>query len=98
MRFLKKHLKYNQNIYYTYKYKALQGKLKNLIESSKQSYYKRVSKKLSSISTSSKCYSWPLLKGMLNDKKIPAFPPLFHTNNFISNFKEKSKNFRLTFF
>ena len=42
----KKHSKNNRNHYYTYKYKALQGKLENLIESSKQSYYKRVPQKL----------------------------------------------------
>ena len=63
-----------------------------MIESSKQSYYKRVSGKLSSISSSSKCY-WPLLKRILNDKKIPVIPPLFHNNNLIFNFKEKSKFF-----
>ena len=78
----KKHLKNNQNRYYTYKYKALQRTLENVIESSKQSYYKRVSHKLfskqsyykkvshklSSISTNFK-FHWSLLK-RLNDKKI----------------------------
>ena len=49
----KKHLKNNRNRYYTYKYKALQWKLKNLIESSKQRYYKKVSGNLFSIITSS---------------------------------------------
>ena len=52
---LKKRLKNNKNCYYNYKCNALQWKLENLIESSKQSYNKRVSGKLSSISTSSKC-------------------------------------------
>ena len=33
-----KHLKNNLNPYCTYKYKALQCKLENVIESSKQSY------------------------------------------------------------
>ena len=92
----KKDLNNNRNRYYTYKYKALQWKLENLIESSKKSYYKRVSEKLSSISTSSKCY-WSLPKRMLHDKKIPVFPPLFHNNNFISNFKEKSELFNEPF-
>ena len=89
----KKHLKNNRNRYYTYKYKGLHWKLENLIECPKQSYYKRVSGKLSSISTSSKCYS-SFLKKMLNDKKIPVIPPLFHNNNFISNFKEKKQTFQ----
>ena len=35
---------------------------------------------------------------MLNDKKTPVIPPLFHNNNFISNFKEKSELFNEHFF
>ena len=35
----KKHLKNTRNRYYTYKCKALPGKLENVIESSKQSYH-----------------------------------------------------------
>ena len=48
----KKHLKNNRSCYYTYKYKEVQWKLEKIeqIESSKQSYYKRVYGKLSSIS------------------------------------------------
>ena len=80
----KKYLKNNRNRYYTYKYKALQWKLENMIESSKQSYHKRVSEKLSSVSTSSKCYS-SALKRMLNEKENPVIPPLFHNNNFKEN-------------
>ena len=70
----------------------VQGKLEKLIESFKESCYKRVSQGLSSISASSKCY-WSLQKRMLNDKKTPVIPPLFHNNNFISNLKEKSEVF-----
>ena len=73
------------------KYKALQGKLENLIESSQQSYYDRVPQNLSSISSSSKCYS--LLKRMLNHKNIPVIPPMFRIDIFIANFKEKRKLF-----
>ena len=48
----KKHLKNNRSCYYTCKYKEVQWKLEKIeqIESSKQSYYKRVYGKLSSIS------------------------------------------------
>ena len=49
-----------------------------------------MSQKLSSVSTSSKCY-WSLLKRMLNEKIIPVIPPLFCNNKLISNFKEKSE-------
>ena len=92
----KKHSKNNRNRYYTYIYKALQGRLENLTESSKQSYYKRVSQNQSSISTSSKCY-WSLLKRMLNVKKIPVIPPLFQNNKFICNFKGKRELFNKQF-
>ena len=67
----------------------MQWKLENLIESSKQSYYQGVSGKLFLISTGSK-YCLSLLKRMLNDKKIPVIPPLFHNNNFISILKKKA--------
>ena len=53
----KSYLKDNRNCYDTYKYKALQGKLKKMIESSKHRHYERVTQKLSSISTSNRCYS-----------------------------------------
>ena len=86
----KNHLKNCQNHCYTYKHKVLQGKLAKLTESFEESYYKRLSQKLSSISSSSKCY-WSLQKRMLNEKKIPVIPPLFHNNNFMSNLKEKTK-------
>ena len=70
----------------------LQGKL----ESFEESYYKRLSQKLSSVSTNSKCY-WFLLKRIqkkkLNEKKIPVIPPLFYNNNAISNSKEKTEVF-----
>ena len=34
---------------------------------------------------------------MLNDKKIPTIPPLFHNNKFISNFKQKNELFNKHF-
>ena len=51
----KKYLKSKQNCYYTNKYKTLQGKLENVIESSKQVFYRRVSLERSSNITSSVC-------------------------------------------
>ena len=89
--FKKKNLKIIKSTIILKKYKALQGKLENLIESSQQSYYDRVPQNLSSISSSSKCFS--LLKRMLNLKNIPVIPPLFHIDVFIANFKEKRKLF-----
>ena len=39
---------------------------------------------------SAKTY-WSILKRLLNDKKIPCIPPLFHDNKFITDFKEKAE-------
>ena len=74
-------LKKSQSRYYN---KVLQEKLEKLTEPFEESYYKRLSQKLSSTCTSSKCY-WFF--------KIPVIQPLFHNNNFISNLKEKSEVF-----
>ena len=46
--------------------------------------------KLINTQKSSKAY-WSLLKGFLNNKKIPLIPPLFHENRFITDFKEKAE-------
>ena len=48
--------------------------------------------KLINTQKSSKAY-WSLLKGFLNNKKIPLIPPLFHENRFITDFKEKAELF-----
>ena len=36
---------------------------------------------------------WSLLKGFLNNKKIPLIPLLFYGNCFITNFKQKVEPF-----
>ena len=69
---------------------ALQAKLQSSINFFQFKYYRKISKKLSDPSTSPKCY-WTLLKTLLNGRKIPCIPPLFHDNKFITDFKEKSK-------
>ena len=45
---------------------------------------------------SSKAY-WSLLKGLLNNKKIPFIPPLFRENRFITDFEEKAELFNSFF-
>ena len=55
-----------------------------------------MSKKLSDPSNSPKCY-WILLKTLLNGRKIPYIPPLFHDNKFIADFKEKNEIFNSFF-
>ena len=38
--------------------------------------------------TSAKTY-WSILKSLLNNKKIPCIPPLFHQNKYVTDFKKK---------
>ena len=46
--------------------------------------------KLQNTRKTSKCY-WSLLKIFLNNKNIPLITPLFHSNRFISDFKDKAE-------
>ena len=43
--------------------------------------------------TSPKAY-WSILKTVLNNKKIPCIPPIYHNNNCITDFKEKAQIFK----
>ena len=42
--------------------------------------------------TSPKAY-WSIWKTVLNNKKIPCIPPIYHNNNYISDFKGKAQIF-----
>ena len=42
--------------------------------------------------TSPKPYS-SILETVLNNKKIPCIPPIYHNNNYITDFKEKAQIF-----
>ena len=42
-------------------------------------------------------YYWSLLKTMLNDKKVPCIPPIFHDNKFVTDFSEKGDLFNSFF-
>ena len=64
--------------------------------SCKSKYYENISKKLCSKATAPKYY-WPLLKTMLNDKKVPCIPPIFHDNKFITDFSKKADLFNSFF-
>ena len=75
--------------------RLLQEKLNSFISVSKQSYYSRMSTKLTKFHKSSKAY-WSLLKTFLNNRKIPVIPPLYHEGDFVTNFK-KRLNFSILF-
>ena len=72
----------------------LQNHLKQFIQKTKQNYLRKVAKKFSDPSASSKCF-WSLLKTLLSDKKYHVFHLYFIIK--IVNFKEKSGIFN-TFF
>ena len=36
---------------------------------------------------------WSILKIVLNNKKIPCISPIYHNNNYITDFKEKAQIF-----
>ena len=59
-------------------------------------YVNKIAQRLGDPSTSSKCY-WSLLKTLLNGKKSPCIPPLFHGYKFIVDFQEKSEIFNSFF-
>ena len=56
----------------------------------------RTSKKLMDPMTSAKTY-WSILKSLLNNKKIPCIPPLFHQNKYVTDFKKKAELFNCFF-
>ena len=71
---------------------SLQQRLNYLTDDSKQQYFLRLSRKSNTIQKSTKVY-WYLLKFVLNNRKIPVLPPLFHNNkklNFLISFSQSN--------
>ena len=69
--------------------------LKNLIESSKVKYLKKISSKLRDLLVSAQDISF--LKRLLNEKKKSLYLPILHDNKFIVALKEESKFFNAFF-
>ena len=72
--------------------KVVQEDLHNAIEVSKQNYYSRITYKSTHIQKNIKVY-WTLLKRFFNNKKIPLTAPLFHENEYVTDFKKKAELF-----
>ena len=53
-------------------------------------------KKLTNVRKNCKAY-WSLLRGLLNNRKIPLIPPLFYGNKFVKDFKGKAELFNSPF-
>ena len=79
---------FKNNLILKQQFKNSQEYLNNEIEKSKVNYFKKLSDKLSSESSSCKTY-WTLLKTFLSNTKIPCIPPLLHQNKYVVDFKEK---------
>ena len=91
-----KRLQVEKTKFHDLTFNNLQNHLNRFIQKAKQNYLNKVDKKLCDPSTSTKYY-WSLLKTLLNDKKIPCIPPIFHNNKNFADFKKKSEIFN-TFF
>ena len=76
--------------------KVLEEDLHNAIEVSRLNYYSRITYKLTHIQKNTEVY-WTLLKGFFNNKKIPLTPPLFHGNEYVTDFKKKAELFNSFF-
>ena len=61
----------------------------SLVENAREKYLLRQSHKLSNPDTGIKTY-WSIIKKFLNRNKFPIIPPLFHCNQFITDFQEKA--------
>ena len=76
--------KNNNNTHYLRKLKVLQEDLHNAIKASKLNYYSLIRYK----QKNTKVYS-TLLKSFFNSKKMPLIPPLFHGNDYVTDFNKK---------
>ena len=81
---LKLHLRYFQDLLHT------------KIEQVKRKYFENISLKLSNKNLNPKKY-WSLLKIILNAKKIPWIPPVYHNDKFASDIKKKRDLFNSYF-
>ena len=88
----KYYLQNNSNIQLFWRFQSLQNLLTATIEKSKEQFYSWILNKLMDPTTSlTAC--WSILKTFLNNKKIPCIPPIYHNNNYITDFKEKAEIF-----
>ena len=76
--------------------KSLPNQFKCLTESTKEKYYLRIPKKLVNPITRAKAY-WSILKTLLNNKKIPYIPLLFHQGKYATNSKKRAELFNSFF-
>ena len=90
--FYKKFFHTSNNMYHLCAFKNSQNHFNQSIQITKKNYVNKIDQRLGDPNTGSRCY-WSLLKTLLNGKKIPCIPPLFHDDKYVVDFQEKSKIF-----
>ena len=78
------------------RFQCIQNLLTATTEKFKEQFYSRISTKLIDPTKIPKEY-WSILKTYLNNKKILCIPPIYHNNNYITDFKEKAQIFNNLF-
>ena len=82
----------NKDIQLFRRFQNVQNLLTATIEKSKEQFYTRILTKLMDFTTSPKAY-WSILKTILNNKKIPCIPTIYHNNKYFTDFKQKAQIF-----
>ena len=82
----------NEDMQLFRRFQSIQKLLTATTQKSKEQYCTRISTKLMDPIKSLKAY-WSILKTILNNKNIPYIPPVYHNNNYITDFKEKTQIF-----
>ena len=90
------HFQNNEDMQLFRRFQSIQKLLTATTQKSKEQYCTRISTKLMDPITSLKAY-WSILKTILNNKNIPYIPPVYHNNNYITDFKEKTQIFNKFF-
>ena len=65
-----------------------------LIDTARQNFYSKIVKKFQNTQRSSKTY-WSLFKIFLNNNNIPIIPPVYHKNEYVTDFKKNVELFKL---
>ena len=87
----KKYYIQNKDIQLFRRFQCMQNLITATTEKSKQQFSPRISNKLMDPTIIPKAY-WSILKTFIN-KKILCIPPIYHNNNYITNFKENAQIF-----
>ena len=86
----------NEDIQLFRRFQNIQNLLTATIEKLKEQFYTRILTKLMDFTTSPKAY-WSILKTILNNKKIPCIPTIYHNNKYLTDFKQNDQIFNITF-